>query len=566
MGFLASTLIKTLGRASSKRFEAATLNARATQDAKLEEIVRTNEGTEYGKEYAFRAVKSLKDWQTAVPVITYEDIQERVERITRGEQNILTAEDPVMFARTSGTTGDAKYVPVTPTCQGRDHKDQMRTWFHHAAKKHPRIFSGKVVSLVSPAIEGRAPSGVPFGSTSGHIYKNMPGLVRSTYLVPYDVFELEDYEAKYYIIMRLGLGAPVTFVATANPSSIVKMCEMANENSDQLLKDLHDGTLKTDLELSPSLRAQIEARMRPDPATARRLGKARERRAGMLLPADYWPQLDLIGCWKAGTVGSYLDKFPGWFDPEGRRPMPVRDWGYLSSEARGSIPLSDDGSGGVLTLATNVYEFVEVDDLESDPENRKAWNFLAVDEVEVGKEYYIFFTTTGGLYRYDINDVVEVVGHYNTAPEIIFRRKGRGMTSITGEKVSVNQVIAAFEQTAKEMHVVLDHFKAEADLDRARYVFMVEAAKGIAPDRRQTFLKSLDQKLSGLNLEYEAKRKSLRLNPPVLHTMRTGWYDAEKKRLIASGKRLFQAKTVLLATKKDLNKKDDWLEGVTEFD
>jgi len=565
MGFIASTVIKTVGRAAAKRFEAATKDAAGVQRRKLMDIVRRNENTEYGKEFAFRAISDFKDWQAAVPVITYGDIQERVERVTRGEKNILTAEDPVMFARTSGTTGDAKYVPVTPTCQGRDHSDQMRTWFHHASQAHARIFSGKVCSLVSPAVEGHAPSGVPYGSTSGHIYKNLPGLVRSTYLVPYEVFELEDYVAKYYVVMRLGVGANVSFVATANPSSIVKMCEMANEHADDLLKDLHDGTLRADLPISPELRSLLERRLKKNPARAKQLSAARERRAGLLLPADYWPHLDLIGCWKGGTVGTYLDKFPGWFDPEGRRNVPVRDWGYLSSEARGSIPITDEGSGGVLTISTNVYEFVEVSDLEANPDNREAWHFLTVEQLEIRKEYYIFFTTTGGLYRYDINDVIEVIDWYNTAPVIVFRRKGRGMTSITGEKVSVNQVIDAVEKTAKGMGLVVDHFKAEADVESARYVFKIECAQTIPEEGRRSFLQAVDGNLSKLNIEYEAKRKSLRLNAPVLHNMKPGWYDAEKKKLIASGKRLFQAKTVLLSTKKDVDQ-DDWLESITSLD
>ena len=61
------------------------------------------------------------------------------------------------------------------------------------------------------------------------------------------------------------------------------------------------------------------------------------------------------------------------------------------------------------------------------------------------REYYIFFTTTSGLYRYDINDVIKVTGRYNQTPQIIFLRKGRGMTNITGEKLSVNQVIEAVQ-------------------------------------------------------------------------------------------------------------------------
>jgi hypothetical protein len=548
MGTLASLLIRTMGRAAARRFELATRDPRGTQLRKLQEIAERNRDTEYGRAHGFAGVRSLADWRQRVPVVSYEDIQDRVGRVVRGERNVLTAEDPVLFARTSGTTGDAKYVPITPTCQGRDQKDPMRTWFWHASRAHPRIFQGHVVSLVSPAVEGHTPSGVPFGSTSGHLYKHMPGLVRGTYLVPYPLFEVEDYEAKYYAVMRLAIGTEVTFVATANPSSIIKMCEVANDRAEDLLRDLRDGTVAVAEALPPQVRSLVQARCRPDPGRAQALEAARHRRAGMLLPADYWPELDLVGCWKGGTVGTYVDRFPGWFDPEGRRPVPVRDWGYLSSEARGSIPLTDEGSGGVLTVAANVYEFVPVEDVEERPDDRTSWTFLGVEEVEVGRQYYILFTTTGGLYRYDINDVVEVTGLYNRTPVIEFRRKGRGMTSITGEKVSVNQIIACIEAAARDIRVAIDHFKAEADVERARYIFRVESRAGIPEADRPRLLRAIEAGLCSLNLEYAAKRKSLRLSPPELHIMRAGWYDAEKKRLIAAGKRLFQAKTVLLST------------------
>ena len=72
---------------------------------------------------------------------------------------------------------------------------------------------------------------------------------------------------------------------------------------------LLDGAIRIDPLLDQVV---IERRLKKDPGTAKHLEKARERRTGLLLPADYWPNLDLIGCWKGGTVGTYLDKFPGW--------------------------------------------------------------------------------------------------------------------------------------------------------------------------------------------------------------------------------------------------------------
>jgi hypothetical protein len=472
-----------------------------------------------------------------------------------------------MFAQTSGTTGNPKFIPVTPTDQGRTHGDVMKTWLCHAQRAHPDMFDAKVVTLVSPAIEGHAPSGLPFGSTSGHMYKNQSAFVRKIYAIPYEVFEIEDYQAKYYTIMRIALDNDVRFLATANPSSILKMAEKANEFSEQIIRDIRDGTLSREFEIAPEIRTVLEKRLKPHAARANRLEQARSSRDGVLKPIDYWPEIALIGCWKGGTVGHYIDKFEAWFNPDGNRLVPVRDWGYLSSECRGSIPLSDKGSAGALTIASNYFEFVDVDDLEANREDHKSWTFHTADQLEKKREYYIFVTTTSGLHRYDINDVIRVEDHYNGTPQIVFLRKGRGMTNITGEKLSVNQVIQAIEKAAEQTGVVPDHFKAEADTDNSRYLVRVELAQKCDPPTLRVFLKGVDDFLKGVNIEYKAKRDSDRLGAPVLHVMREGWYERQRKSSVAAGKRAFQQKTELLsATKADSVMIRPELDDVIEID
>jgi len=547
---LAGKLIAFVGKQSARRFDTATRDPLRIQTALLLDMVRRNADTEYGRRYGFASINSIADFQKQVPVITYADIERDMERVVAGEKNIFTAEDPVMFAQTSGTTGKPKFIPVTPTDQGRAHKDQMRTWLYHAQKAHPGILDHKVVSMVSPAIEGYTASGLPYGSTSGHIYKNMPGIVQRAYSIPYRVFEIEDYQAKYYTIMRIALEHDVHFVATANPSSILQLMDKANAYSEELIRDIRDGTLSRDQNIDAGIREEVEKRLKANAKRAGQLKDMRARRGGMLVPGDYWPDLGLIGCWKGGTVGHYLEKFDQWFNPDGRRPVPVRDWGYLSSEARGSIPLSDEGSKGVLTVATNFFEFVAVDEVESNPDNPDAWPFLTAADLEMDGEYYIFVTTTSGLYRYDINDVIQVAGRYQGTPEIVFLRKGRGMTNITGEKVSVNQIIDAVQNAARVTGLVPAHFKAEADTERSRYILRVEFAGQTEEQQQVTFLREVDRYLKQVNIEYKAKRDSARLGAPVMHVMREGWYERGRRELAASGKRVFQAKTEVLSRAK----------------
>jgi hypothetical protein len=548
---LASLAIRILSKQSAKRFEVATRDPITTQTEKLKSQMQKNAGTEYGQRYGFKNIKSFDDYRRQVPVIGYEKIKEDMQRVVDGQSNIFTAENPVMFAQTSGTTGDPKYIPVTPTCQGSEHKDVMRTWMSHALKAHPDMFAGQVVTLVSPAVEGHTPSGMPYGATSGHMYKNQPGLVRRIYAIPYDVYEVEDYAAKYFTIMRTALEMDIRFLATANPSSILKLCEKADEYAEQIIRDIHDGTLSSDFNIEPAIRSILTHGYKPNPTIAKALEAARSKRGGMLIPADYWPRLSLIGCWKGGTVGHNLEKFPAWFDPENRRPIPVRDWGYLSSEARGSIPLSDEGSAGVLTVASNIFEFVPVAELESQPDNPESWPFLHIGEIEEGHEYYIFFTTTGGLYRYDINDVIKVVGFYNRTPQVVFLRKGRGMTNLTGEKVSVNQVISVMQKASQTTGAVVDHFRAEADIDTSRYLFRVEFATKTDDATRQAFLKNIDVEMKAINIEYKGKRESLRLEAPVMHVMKEGWYERGRQKQVEAGMRAFQAKTTLLSPVKE---------------
>jgi hypothetical protein len=89
-----------------------------------------------------------------------------------------------MFARTSGTTGRPKHGPITPTCRGRDHADQFRTWLHHASTDHPGMYRGKILSLVfPPAEEGRTScrDSLTGSVQRGHLTATIPlPFVRST--------------------------------------------------------------------------------------------------------------------------------------------------------------------------------------------------------------------------------------------------------------------------------------------------------------------------------------------------------------------------------------------------
>jgi hypothetical protein len=556
---LAATLIALKARHSAGPFLKAVGDPAAAQRRLLETILQRNRDTEYGRKYRFSSIRDLADYQREVPIVEYEDIRSEIDRMTRGEPAVLTAEAPVMFAQTSGTTGAPKYIPVTPACQKHG---GTATWLYFARRDHPLMLAGKVITVVSPAIEGHTPAGIPYGSTSGMVVRELPKIVQKTYAVPYDAFEITDYEAEYYALLRFGLPENITLLASANPSSVLMLAEMADRLADPLIRDIHDGKLGAEFAIEGPLREALAARLRADPARAKELERMRGMRDGRLSPADYWPRLALIGCWKGGTVGSYLERFPEWFDPDGRGMPPVRDMGYLASEARMSVPISDNGAGGVLTVNLNVFELVPTEEVEANPDDSKAWSPLGVHEVEVGKEYHVLITTTGGLYRYDINDIIEVVDRWRGTPVVVFRRKGRGMTNLTGEKVCVNHLIEAIGKAAESAGLNASHFKAETDGAESRYIFKVEFEQPPSEDVARKFLAAMDDALGECNLEWKSKRASKRLREPVLQVMKPGWYERGKQQLVANGKRLFQSKTILLDSKAGYQPEP----GETEFE
>jgi hypothetical protein len=507
------------------------------QDHLLFDLIKRNRATRFGRDHHFEAIRSLSDYRAQVSVGDYERLRPYIEHAQNGEAHALTAEPVLMFTLTSGSTGQPKLIPITQTTR-RNHRQLTRLWYYRAFVDHPDLFSGKLLGVVSPVIEGRTAGGIPFGAASGLIYQSSPSWIQNAYATPYEIAEVKDFEAKYYLIMRLALEHDITFFGTPNPSTILKLVETVNRNKQEMIQDICDGTIAAWCNLQPKMRAALESRLRKNPARARRL-ESLIKNDGTLRPREYWPRLQLIGCWKGGTVGVRLQEFARWFG----KTTPVRDLGYMASEAQMTLPISDSGSAGILAIDENFYEFIPESEIDS-----PAPTILTCAELEAGASYYLVLTTAAGLYRYDINDVVRVAGFYNQTPLIEFVRKGRDVTNITGEKLHVNQVIQAMAQAQNAAGMAVQHFRACADAEESLYSFFVELDGAMpAQERLMQLLQELDASLRALNVEYAQKRESRRLAAPVLCVMKSGWFQRKANAALEPGTRDVQLKAQLLS-------------------
>jgi len=536
----------------TKTFEKATTDPVRAQQKVLFDILTRNRKTEYGLKYGFSRIKSMNEYQSFVPLNNYESLRPYIDRMTKGEHRILTADTPVFFSITSGSTGRPKFVPSTKYSRSRK-ADVTSLWSYYLARDYPKIFEGKILVIVSPDIIGYTEAGIPYGAESGQGYKSLSPIVKRFYSLPCQVFDIENYDARYYTILRIAMEHNITIIATMTPSTIILLCQRIRTVQQSVIKDIERGTLDKSLDIPGNIRKVLENFLRPNPKRARELNEILEEKKE-LLPKYFWPNLQLIGCWKHGTVGLYLKEFPKYFDD-----IPVRDFGYSSSESRNSIPISDEGAGGVLAINANFYEFIPKEDIE-----KKEKRALLCDQLEEGKEYFIVLTTPGGLYRYNIDDMIRVDGFFNKTPVIEFVQKGLNVTSITGEKLYESQVVEALNKATNRHDLSVKFFTASIQLgELPRYAFLVEFNKELSRNRKKEFLRSIDRELCLLNEEYEFNRISQELHRPVLKIVSAGGFEKFREKRIQEGSHDSQFKVPQLTTNVDFYKNFDIEEEIT---
>ena len=538
MSVMIELLFRTRGPETVHHFNRQCKDPMGTQEQLLMGMLRRNSETAIGRKLGFASIKSIDDFRKKIPVMDFKDHEPYIQASLQGEAAQLTAQSPSFYATTSGTTGTPKYIPVTP--ESRSAKSQLlRVWLSKLFLDHPKMFSGRMLSVVSPEVESMSPAGVPCGAESGHGYRSAPKPMKAVYSSPYHTFEIKDYDSKYYTLLRIAATQSVTFLFSCNPSTVLLLAQRMEEFADDIIDDIRHGTLSEKFDVSEEIRHECKPHLIADPLRADELDRLREK-IGSLRPREVWPDLCVIACWKGGSVGTYVKKFGPYFPDD----VAVRDLGYLSSENRGSISLTDAGVSGPLSIATNFFEFLP-EDHSGEPSGD---DLLTIDQLEEGKSYYIYVTTLAGLYRYDMNDIVQVMGYYENTPMIRFIQKGKGVVSFTGEKLYESQVIQAVENALIDISGQYEFIVALGELenDTPRYTFLVEFDDPPDDEKAMRWLTEIDAQLQKLNIEYHGKRDSKRLLPAALKIVKPGEFAAYRKRMVEGGKLDGQFKTLKL--------------------
>ncbi len=501
------------------------------QENVLRSILRSNRRTQFGIEHRFEEIRSADEYRQRVGVQDYDTLRASIELQRHTGAAVLTAEAPMFYAQTSGSTGTPKYIPITPTAL-RIHRAEQALFTYLQYCACPAAFAGKALGILGASVEERLDSGHHVGSVSGHLYESLPAVLRSRFVIPPEVATIGDYDLKYLVIVRLALASPeITYLGSPNPSTFLRLLDILDHRRDTLARSLETGTFPELDALDGLTRAAVLPHIRRDPARASQL---RANTAATF--ATLWPAIRLVTTWTGGSCGIALDKL--------RRTLPggtqVMELGYQSTEFRGTIALDAETPGGLPPLHHHFLEFVEQDDWDSDRQT-----FLGLGDLAPGKRYYIFVTTAAGLYRYFMNDLVEVTGRYGSTPLIRFVQKGRGVTSLTGEKLYEAQVIEAVQGAVRGYGFPAPFFMLVADEARSMYTLFLESDATARPAIPE-IAADVDARLGSLNIEYRSKRASGRLAPLTMAWLKQGAGDAYKAACVRAGQREGQFKPVVL--------------------
>jgi hypothetical protein len=436
-----------------RRFQRAANRVEETQAELLRRYLHINQETEYGRKHQFAHIGSASRYQRDVPLTAYDDYSEYIQRIGNGEECILTAEPVRMFELSSGSTAASKLIPYTSTLKAEFQRG-IAPWIYNLYTNIPELKSGPAYWSVTPLVEGKrfTSAGIPIGFESDSAYLGLFGkcLADSVMAVPNDVKNISDVDTFRYVTLLCLLRQPsLRLISVWNPTFLKLLLAPLSDWWESLLEDIVHGTIS---------KRHVGLRFPPDPKRARALEA---------IPSTdvqaFWPNLRLLSCWTDGASASYATQLEELFPR-----ACLQGKGLLATEAFVSLPILGV-EGSVLAVNSHFFEFIdEMGDLH------------LAHEVQKGKTYSVVITTGGGFYRYQLHDVVEVVGRWEQAPCIRFVGKADHISDWFGEKLD-ERFVARVLQDVFAKHEISPSFAllAPDDVRGFRYVLYLECERSL---------------------------------------------------------------------------------------
>ena len=347
--------------------------------SKLGKILSDNKYADYGARYAFGEIRSVGDYQKKVPLTVYEDYAPYIERILNKEPDVLTREPVTLLEPTSGSSSARKLIPYTRGLQ-REFSSAIYKWLWDINRNFPRLKYGRFYFSITPQ---NGMTGSPQNCLTGSPQNGLTGSPQNGLTG----FNADDE----YIGGILGKFISGRFCVPKSVKSITDM-DLFWETTIEYIKKAADLRLVSIWNPTFLLLMLEKAGMRAK---------------------DLFPDLEFISCWADGNSAQYAARlqkaFPGVY---------IQPKGLLATEGVMTIPI--EGLGKRLT-DSHFFEFIDGNG-----------DIRLVNQLDAGREYEIVLTTSGGLYRYRIGDVVR----YNGNSCFDFVGKAGNVSDYFGEKLN----------------------------------------------------------------------------------------------------------------------------------
>jgi len=418
-------------------------NAERDQENLLLSLVNTAQKTLFGREHDFENIHTVKEFQDRVPVADYEDLKPYIERVKKGQANILWTETPEYFAKTSGTTSGSKYIPISKEGMPFQIAGAQSALFHYISKKNNADFvNGKMIFLQgSPELE--EVFGIKTGRLSGIVAHHIPNYLQKNRLPSWETNIMEDWEAKVDKIIEETEHENMTLISGIPPWLIMYF---------EKLTEKHGKKIK---QLFPNLQLIVTGGV------------------------NYEPYRDKMEELLGGKV-DIIQTFPA---------------------SEGFFAFQDDYSREGLLLLTNhgiFYEFIPLEEYGK-PEARR----LTLKEIELHKDYALILTTNSGLWAYSIGDVVRFIS--KDPYRILVSGRTKHFTSAFGEHVIAFEVEEAMKATLEKYPAQITEFHLAPQVNPTEglpyHEWLIEFEK--EPEHLDVFRNELDQQLRARNTYYD---------------------------------------------------------------
>ncbi len=447
-----------------------------TQEDWFQRLIYEARYTEWGKKHGFSEIKNRAQYRERVPLTNYEDLQPYIDRIRRGEQNILWNTEIRWFAKSSGTTaGKSKFIPVSNEAIEETHYRGGKDMLSFYCNNHPntKLFTGKTLGLGGSQHVNEYDSESFYGDVSAIIMRNLPFWAEFSRTPSMEVALMDKWEEKIRRMAEITIKDNVTSLAGVPSWGLL------------LFQKILEHTGKTNI-------------------------------------SQIWPQFEAV--FHGGVNFSPYRKQFDKILPENVNYIE----NYNASEGFFGIQDQKDSDELLLMLDYGIYyEFLPMDELDKEHPQT-----LTLEEVETHTNYALIISTNGGLWRYLIGDTIRFTCKNPYRIQVTGRTKH--FINAFGEELIIDNAEKALGIACQKTGAMVNEYTAaplyQDDNQKASHEWIIEFEK--KPDNLEMFTDELDNALKNINSDYEAKRyKNMLLQKPLLKPVKHGtFYQWMKKR------------------------------------